>query len=62
MEGPCLSEKRVQPHRCLWEQSGPEAAQLRLVFKLRGERGTRGGNLVPFDRWSHAAGAEGSAE
>lgn len=53
----CLAEKRVQPHRCLWEQSGPEAAQLRLVLKLRGERGRLSGNVVPFDRRdvAHAA-------
>ena len=53
----CLAEKRVQPHRCLWEQTNPEAAQLRLVLRLRLERGTQGG-VVPFDRWPHAAGAE----
>jgi hypothetical protein len=51
----CLAEKRVQPHRCLWEQTNPEAAQLRLVLRLRR---AQGGQLVPFDRWPHAAGAE----
>jgi hypothetical protein len=51
----CLAEKRVQPHRCLWEQNSPEAAQLCLVLKLRGERGSRSGNIITFDRWPHAA-------
>jgi hypothetical protein len=60
MEDPGLPEKRVQAHRCLWEQNNPEAAQLRLVLKLRSERGSRVGNMVPFDRWPHAAGAEGT--
>jgi hypothetical protein len=51
----CLNEERVHPHRCLWEQNSPEATQLRLVLKLRGERGAGGGNIIPFDRWAHAA-------
>jgi hypothetical protein len=53
MGEPCLAE-RVLPHRCLWEQASPEAAQLRLVLRLRGERG---GQVVPFDRRdvAHAA-------
>jgi hypothetical protein len=50
----CLAEKRVQPHRCLWEQTNPEAAQLRLVLQLRGVQGWVGRDTIPFDRWPHA--------
>ena len=61
MEDLCFVEEGEEPgglvlrHTVLAGRTEAAAAQLRLVLRLRGERGSRSGNIIPFDRWPHAA-------